>query len=210
MGRALARDDRGPPELSQNQYHQSARQRVADGVVPATTLRENGIEAQILDTAELKPSGRANRYARLKGTGSKKAVALVSHMDVVPTTPAFWTVDPFAGTIKDGYLSGRGALDMKGEGIIQLMAMIAIKRSGIPLDRDIVFIGNADEELAGMGARTFVREHAGLLKDVEYLMTEGGSNLVVNGKLEYYGVGVAEKRPFWQRLTVKGNSSHAT
>lgn len=173
-------------------------------------LRENGIEAQILDTAELQPSGRANLYARLRGNGSKKAVALVSHMDVVPATPAFWTVDPFAGTIKDGYLYGRGTLDMKGEGIIQLMAMIAMKRSGVPLNRDIVFIGNADEELGGTGAYTFVRRHADLLKDVEYLMTEGGDNVVVNGKLEYYGVGVAEKRPFWQRLTVKGVPSHGS
>ena len=67
---------------------------------------------------------------------------------------------------------------MKGEGIVQLMTMIAIKRSGVPLTRDIVFIGNADEELNSTGAFVFVDKHADLLKDVEFLMTEGGGNQV--------------------------------
>src|SRR4051812_42480613 len=97
-------------------------------------LDREGIEAQILDTAELKPAGRANLYARLKGNGSKKAIALVHHMDVVPADTRYWAVDPFAGLVKDGYVWGRGALDMKGEGIIHLMAMIALKRSGVPLN----------------------------------------------------------------------------
>src|SRR5437762_7367606 len=78
-------------------------------------LDSEGIEATILDTAELGP-GRANLYARLKGNGSKRAVALVHHMDVVPVAREHWSVDPFAGTIKDGYLYGRGTLDMKGSG----------------------------------------------------------------------------------------------
>lgn len=172
-------------------------------------LRENGIEAQILDTAELGP-GRANLYARLKGNGSKKAVALVNHLDVVPVTRDAWSVDPFGGVVKDGYLYGRGALDMKGEGIAELMAMVALKRSGVKLNRDIVFIGNADEELGGTGASTFVARHADLLQDVEFLITEGGGNPLDHGRLAYYGVGVAEKRTFWQRLTVYGTPSHAS
>jgi acetylornithine deacetylase/succinyl-diaminopimelate desuccinylase-like protein len=174
-------------------------------------LDREGIPAQLLDTAELKPTGRANLYARLKGNGSgKKAIALVNHMDVVPVTQSGWTVDAFSGTVKDGYVWGRGALDMKGEGIVQLMALIALKRSGVPLTRDIVFIGNADEELGSTGAQTFVDRHADLLKDVEFLMTEGGQNEVVNGKLQYFGVGIAEKRTFWQTVTVKGVPSHGS
>src|SRR5665647_214973 len=148
-------------------------------------LDKEGIEATIYDTTALGPN-RANLYARLKGNGSKKAVALVSHMDVVPVAPSFWSVDPFSGVVKDGYIWGRGTLDMKGQAIAQLMAMIALKRSGVPLNRDIVFIGNADEEFGGDGAVQFVKSHADLLKDVEFLMTEGGENLVVNGKLQYY------------------------
>jgi acetylornithine deacetylase/succinyl-diaminopimelate desuccinylase-like protein len=172
-------------------------------------LDKEGIEAQVLDSATL-GGNRANLYARLKGNGSKKAVALVNHMDVVPVAPSFWSVDPFSGVVKDGYIWGRGTLDMKGQGMIQLMAMIALKRSGVPLNRDIVFIGNADEESGGSGAETFVKNHADLLKDVEFLMTEGGENLVSNGKLQYYGVGVSEKRTYWQKIVVKGVPSHGS
>ncbi|MBA3672802.1 MAG: M20/M25/M40 family metallo-hydrolase [Gemmatimonadaceae bacterium] len=172
-------------------------------------LEKEGIEARILDTAELGP-GRANLYARLKGNGTKKAIALVQHMDVVPVAPAYWTVPAFAGEIRDGFIYGRGALDMKGEGIVHLMAMVALKRSGVPLTRDIVFIANSDEELGSTGALVFVDKHPDLLRDVEYLFTEGGQNVVRNGKLEYSSIGVAEKRTFWQRLTVRGVPSHGS
>jgi acetylornithine deacetylase/succinyl-diaminopimelate desuccinylase-like protein len=172
-------------------------------------LEKEGIEATILDTAELGP-GRANLYARLRGNGSKRAIALVQHMDVVPVTPAYWTVPAFSGEVKDGYVYGRGALDMKGQGVAHLMALVALKRSGVPLTRDIVFVANADEELGSTGGIVFVDRHADLLKDVEYLFTEGGANVYRNGRLEYYSVGVAEKRTFWQKLTVTGTPSHGS
>ena len=172
-------------------------------------LEREGIEAQILDTAVL-GAGHANLYARLKGNGAKKAIALVHHMDVVPAVPAYWTSDPFGGEIKDGFLYGRGTLDMKGQGIAHLMAMIALKRSGVPLTRDIVFIANTNEENGGTGAAAFVKYHADLLRDVEYLFTEGGDNPVVNGATRYYGVGVEEKRPFGLRLVARGVPSHGS
>ena len=172
-------------------------------------LEKEGFETQILDTVSL-GAGRANFYARLKGNGSKKAIALVHHMDVVPANPAYWSHDPFASDIADGFIYGRGALDMKGDGIAQLMAMLVLKRTGASLNRDIVFIGNSDEELGSTGALQFVEKHADLLKDVEFLITEGGDNSVQNGKLEYWGVGVAEKRTFWQTVTVKGTPSHGS
>jgi len=173
-------------------------------------LEREGIEAQILDTAELGPN-RANLYARLRGNGTKKAIALVHHMDVVPATPASWSVDPFSGAVKDGYIWGRGAIDMKGAGIAQLMALIAIKRSGVALTRDIVYIGNSDEELTSTGGLVFVARHPDLLKDVEYLMTEGADNILdSNGKVVYFAVGVAEKRTFWQRVSVNGIPSHGS
>jgi acetylornithine deacetylase/succinyl-diaminopimelate desuccinylase-like protein len=173
-------------------------------------LDREGIEAEILDTVEL-GANRANLYARLKGNGSKKAIALVHHIDVVPAAASFWAVDPYAGLVKDGYLWGRGALDMKGQGVAHLMAMLAIKRSGMRLNRDIVFIANADEELGSTGGIVFVDRHPELLRDVEYLITEGGDNQIDSaGKAQYFGVGVAEKRTFWQRLTVKGVPSHGS
>ena len=173
-------------------------------------LDGEGIEAQILDTTELGPN-RANLYARLRGNGSKKAIALVHHIDVVPVNPASWSVDAFSGIVKDGYIWGRGAIDMKGNGIAQLMAMIALKRSAALLTRDIVFIGNSDEELGSTGAIVFVQRHPELLRDVEYLITEGADNVLDStGKVVYFGVGVAEKRTFWQRLTVNGVPSHGS
>lgn len=173
-------------------------------------LDREGIEAHILDTVEL-GSGRANLYARLKGNGSKKAIALVHHIDVVPAAAAYWSVEPYSGVVKDGYLWGRGAIDMKGQGIAHLMAMIAAKRSGLALNRDIVYIGNADEELGSTGGIVFVNRHPEVLRDVEFLITEGGDNLIDGaGRVQYFGVGVAEKRTFWQRLTVKGVPSHGS
>ena len=172
-------------------------------------LEREGFAVQILDTTEL-GAGRANLYTRLKGNGSKKAIALVHHMDVVPATAAYWSVDPFAGIVKDGYLYGRGAFDMKGAGVMQMMAMIALKRSGAVLNRDIVFIANADEEAGSTGAIVFVNRHPDLLKDVEFLTTEGADNWFENGKLKYIAVGAAEKRALWQHLVVKGVPSHGS
>jgi acetylornithine deacetylase/succinyl-diaminopimelate desuccinylase-like protein len=175
----------------------------------AALLRREGIEAQILDEDVLGP-GRANLYARLRGDGSKRAIALVHHMDVVPANAASWSVDPLGGVVRDGYVWGRGAIDMKGDGVVHLLAMLALKRSGVPLTRDIVYIANADEELGSTGAVAFVERHADLLRDVEFLITEGGDIPMENGRLQFYGVGVAEKRTFWQRLRVAGTPSHAS
>lgn len=172
-------------------------------------LAREGIDGQILDTAELGP-GRANFYAVLKGDGSQKGIALVHHMDVVPATRERWAEDPFSGVVKDGFLWGRGTLDMKGQGIIQLMAMIAMKRSGVHLTRDIVFIGNADEEEEGRGALTFVKRHRDLLQNVGYLITESSDVRVQGGRLRWWAVSVGEKRAFWQRLIVHGTASHGS
>lgn len=175
----------------------------------ARILEREGIEAQVLDE-EVLGAGRANLYARLRGDGSKRAIALVHHMDVVPAAPQYWSVDPFSGLVRDGYVWGRGAIDMKGDGVAQLLAMIALKRSGVRLTRDIVYIANADEELGSTGAVAFVDRHPDLLGDVEFLLTEGGDIPIENGRLQFYGVGVAEKRTFWQRLRVTGTPSHAS
>ncbi|MBA3892758.1 MAG: M20/M25/M40 family metallo-hydrolase [Gemmatimonadales bacterium] len=163
----------------------------------------------ILDTAEL-GAGRANFYAKLPGTGGGRAIALVHHMDVVTATPKDWTVDPFAGTIKDGHVWGRGALDMKGHGIIQLMAFIALKRAGVPLTRDLVYVGNADEEIGGLGSRTFIERHPDLVKEIEYVLTEGADTRVEKGKVRWFGIDVGEKLAWWKRMVVKGTTSHGS
>src|SRR2546427_11374875 len=80
----------------------------------------------------------------------------LNHMDVVLASPEYWKVDPFGGVVKDGYVWGRGALDMKGEAIAQLMTLIILKRAAVPLKRDIIFLATSDEEIgAGVGAGWF-------------------------------------------------------
>ena len=128
----------------------------------------------------------------------------------MPVSRAYWTEEPFGGLVKDGYVWGRGALDMKGNGIMQLMAMVALKRAGVVLDRDLVYIANADEEADGLGAIVFTRDHRDLIADVEYLLTEGEGARVQDGKVLWFSIDVGEKRPYWQRLVVKGTASHGS
>ena len=175
----------------------------------AGVLAKEGIRGMILDTAEL-GAGRANFYARLPGSGGGKGIALVHHMDVVTATPKDWSIDPFSGSIKDGHVWGRGALDMKGHGIIQLMAFIALKRAAVPLSRDLVYVGNADEEIGGTGSRIFVEKHAELVKDIEYVLTEGADTRVEKGKVRWFGIDVGEKRTWWKKLVVRGTTSHGS
>lgn len=173
----------------------------------ARLLRREGIESQVFESAP----GRANLFARLKGNGRKRALILLNHMDVVPADRQFWTIDVFSGAMRDGYLYGRGALDMKSLGAAQLMTMILLKRAGVALDRDVIFLATADEEAGGrQGAGWFVRDHPELISDAEFLLTEGGNNFVIDNRVIYYGIGATEKTPCWLRLTAKGTPGHGS
>ncbi len=167
---------------------------------------EHGIENEVF---EFKP-GRANIIARIKGNGSKRPIILLSHTDVVTAEPSSWEVDPFAAVIKNGFIYGRGALDMKGEGLLHLMTMILLKREGPPLSRDVIFIGTADEEVDDQGSLWMIANKADLFKNAEYLLTEGGDNLLADGSVKIVGVDVAEKAPFWLRLTATGLPGHGS
>jgi acetylornithine deacetylase/succinyl-diaminopimelate desuccinylase-like protein len=169
-------------------------------------LDKNGIQNEIF---EYKP-GRANIIARLKGTGSKRPLILLSHMDVVTADPSAWTVNPFSAEIKDGAIYGRGALDMKGEGLLHLMTMLVLKKHGPPLSRDVIFLATADEEVHDEGSIWMIANKADLFKDAEYLLTEGGDNLLENGAVKFVGVDVAEKAPFWLQLTASGLPGHGS
>jgi acetylornithine deacetylase/succinyl-diaminopimelate desuccinylase-like protein len=158
---------------------------------------------------EYKP-GRANIIARIKGNGSKRPIILLSHMDVVTAEPASWEVDPFSGVIKNNSIYGRGALDMKGEGLLHLMTMILVKREGPPLSRDVIFLGTADEEVDDEGSLWMIANKADLFKNAEYLLTEGGDNLLEDGSVKIVGVDVAEKAPFWLRITATGLPGHGS
>lgn len=167
---------------------------------------QHGIENEIF---EYKP-GRANIIARIKGNGSKRPIILLSHTDVVTAEPSAWEVDPFSGLIKNGSIYGRGALDMKGESLLHLMTMILLKREGPALSRDVIFLGTADEEVNDEGSIWMIANKADLFKNAEYLLTEGGDNLLEGGSVKIVGVDVAEKAPFWLRLTATGLPGHGS
>jgi acetylornithine deacetylase/succinyl-diaminopimelate desuccinylase-like protein len=155
--------------------------------------------------------GRGIVAARLHGIGKhQKAILLLSHMDVVPADPKEWQVPPFSGEVKDGEIWGRGALDDKGPSVIELMAMLAIKRAGILLDRDIVFVATGDEEEGGkLGAGWFVEHEHNTYNDVGYMLNEGGGIMVEHSRKRLYTVSVTEKTPLWLRFTTTGPAGHA-
>jgi acetylornithine deacetylase/succinyl-diaminopimelate desuccinylase-like protein len=90
---------------------------------------------------------RGNLIARWKGDGTLPPLLLYTHLDVVPAEPEYWTRPPFAGEVADGFVWGRGALDMKSVAAMQLMTMLLLKRNPLPLRRDVIFAATADEEI---------------------------------------------------------------
>jgi acetylornithine deacetylase/succinyl-diaminopimelate desuccinylase-like protein len=165
------------------------------------------IEVQIFESEP----GRASIIARLPGDGSARPVVLLNHLDTVGADPEEWSHPPRGGVIDDDYLYGRGALDCKGMGVVQAMAMIAIARSGEKLPRDLIFLGTADEETGGrLGAGWFVANRLGLLRDAEFVLNEGGEGRRFEDGSVVYEVGVVEKTPFWLRLTARGAPGHGS
>jgi acetylornithine deacetylase/succinyl-diaminopimelate desuccinylase-like protein len=170
-------------------------------------LAREGIAAEIFESSP----GRGNLYARLPGSGAKRPIVLLSHIDVVPATDSAWQVGPWSGETRYGAVWGRGTLDMKGTAVVQMMTMIALKRRGVRLARDVILVANADEEASSTGAEWFARGKKALLRNAEFLLNEGGYNrLTPEGLTKYFGVGVTEKVPYWLRLTAYGSPGHAS
>ncbi len=155
--------------------------------------------------------GRGNLLAVLKGSGKKKPLLLLNHMDVVPVERERWSVDPFSGVIQDGYLYGRGAIDDKSMGIIEMMALIILKREGIPLERDILFFATADEETGGNWGIRWALEHVPSLKEAEFALNEGGYVILSeSGTADRYEISSGQKMVFQLRLKARGTSGHAS
>ena len=173
----------------------------------AAFLAGEGIEATLFESAP----GRANLYARLRGDGSRRALMLVHHMDVVPADAQEWSVPPFAAQSRDGYLWGRGTLDNKGPGIMEVLSFVMLKRLNVPLARDVVLLAVADEEQGGgKGARYMMAEHFDLFADVEFALNEGGAMLKFDDGHMLYAVEFAQKVPLWLKLTASGPAGHAS
>jgi acetylornithine deacetylase/succinyl-diaminopimelate desuccinylase-like protein len=171
-------------------------------------LDQEGIENQVFEYVP----GRANLWARLPHTSAQaqRPIILLNHMDVVTSDPAHWKVPPFSGEIVEGSIYGRGAQDMKDEGLAQLVVMVMLKREKVPLDRDVVFLAVSDEEAAGTGTDWMIAHHRELLENAEFLINEGGENLLENGKVKYISVDVGEKSPFWLHVIAHGRPGHGS
>jgi len=172
----------------------------------ADVLRAEGIEAQVLESAP----GRGSLVARLKGTGEKRPLLLLSHLDVVPAVRERWEHDPFAAEVIEGYLWGRGTVDTKQLTAMELMTVLLLKRQGLTLKRDVILAATADEEMGGkMGVGWLMENHPQLL-DAEYAINEGGGfALEVNGQ-RIYLCHTAEKGVFWIKLRTRGRPGHAS
>ena len=165
-------------------------------------------EGIAFETAESAP-GRGNIWARLEG-GDEPALILLQHTDVVPAEEEFWTIPPLSGDIRDGHILGRGARDMKGLGIIQLASFLALHRSGVELNRDIIFLATADEEAGGeYGVGWLIENRPEIFEGVGILLNEGGGGSANEDGIAF-GVEVTQKVPVWLRLTAIDTPGHGS
>jgi acetylornithine deacetylase/succinyl-diaminopimelate desuccinylase-like protein len=174
----------------------------------AARFRQAGIDAQVFESEP----GRGSVLARVQGTGALRPIILLSHLDVVPAKEADgWDLPPFSGAVRDGYVYGRGAIDCKGPGTIEAMALLLLKRHGIQLKRDVIFLGTADEETGGqLGAGWMVAHHFDALRNAEFVVNEGASVHVSEDGSRAYEVAVSEKTPCWLQLATSGPPGHGS
>jgi acetylornithine deacetylase/succinyl-diaminopimelate desuccinylase-like protein len=174
----------------------------------ADVLTREGIESETIEAAP----GRASLRARLAGDGSLGGIVLHHHIDVVYADRRYWTVDPFAGVVADGYLYGRGAIDMKSTGILHLAALLALKRARVPLKRDLVFLATADEEAGSeFGAQFIADRHPDWLAGAEYAISEIGLIQTHAGlRAPLASIVISEKTGLPLTLTARGEPGHGS
>ena len=170
-------------------------------------LTDAGIESTVLS----KSPDRPNLVARLEGAGKAAPILLYGHVDVVTTEHQNWEHPPFDGELIDGYVWGRGALDMKGGVAMMLSAFLRAKAEGLQPPGDIILAIVSDEEAGGdFGAKFLVEDHADLFKDIRYALGEfGGFTIHIGGK-RFYPIMIAEKQICWMKATVRGQGGHGS
>ncbi len=169
-------------------------------------LASEGIAGEIVGPS----TDRATFIARLKGNGSAPPLLLMSHTDVVAVEEDKWTHGPFTGDITDGFLYGRGALDMKQMVTMEAMIMLMLKRMDVPLKRDVIYMAAADEERGGHEGAGWVVEHRPELIQAEYALNEGGGTCFEINSLHYYPVQTAEKGTVRFRIRTSGRPGHGS
>ena len=171
-------------------------------------LDKEGIETQDFVS---KP-GMANLVARLPGPAGVKPLLLMSHADVVPAVAKDWSHPPFSGDLADGFVWGRGAIDNKAHGIMALMTMLALKRSGTKLKRGVEMMVNCDEEAGGANGANWMATYHWDAFDPAFAFNEGGDGTPnwLGSRGVTFRIAVSEKRVMWLRLTAHGKAGHGS
>jgi acetylornithine deacetylase/succinyl-diaminopimelate desuccinylase-like protein len=173
----------------------------------AAKLKPLGFEIEIVPTPE---AGKAHLLARLRGDGSRKPILLAAHADTVGVEREKWSVDPFAGMIRDGHVYGRGAIDFKGGVAVFTRAVMMLAEQKVPLARDVIFLSEADEEGAQYNTTWLAKTHWDKM-DCEFALNEGGWIIKDDaGKVKYVSISTADKGSVAIVLTARGTSTHSS
>lgn len=169
-------------------------------------LYSEGFDCEIITSS----SDRGNVITRLCGTGEKPSLLLLSHLDVVAATKKEWSVDPFGGIVKDSFVWGRGALDMKSMTAIEVMVLILLKRNNISLKGDLILAATADEEKGGLNGVKYLMENYREKLLADYVINEGGGIGIPINKKTLFTVQNAEKGIIWFKVKTKGIPGHGS
>ena len=173
----------------------------------APRFRAAGFTVEIIQTPD---SAKVHFIARLKGDGTRKPILLAAHADVVGVEREKWSLDPFAGIIRDGHVYGRGAIDFKGGLAVFAMAALRLGERKVPLSRDVIFLAEADEEGAPMNTSWLAKDHWASM-DAEFALNEGGWVIKNDdGRVRYVSISTADKSVLGITLTAKGTSTHSS
>ncbi len=169
-------------------------------------LGKDDFKCELFESA----SGRGSVITRLKGTGEKPGLLLLSHLDVVAANAKEWSVNPFGGVVKDGFVWGRGALDMKGMSAIEVMALKLLKLNRVKLKGDVILAATADEEMGGLGGADYLLRNHREKIFAPYVLNEGGGSAIPTLNKNVYTVNTAEKGLLWFKVKAKGTPGHGS
>ena len=172
----------------------------------AENLTKEGFECEVIESS---PS-RGNILTHLKGINTNPSLLLLSHLDVVPANPNEWSINPFSGVVKDGFVWGRGTIDMKSMTVLEVLTMKLLKRNNVKLKGDIILAATADEERGGVnGADYLLRNHRSKIY-ADYVLNEGGGLAIPTQSRNVYTIQTAEKGILWLKIKAKGIPGHGS
>jgi acetylornithine deacetylase/succinyl-diaminopimelate desuccinylase-like protein len=201
---------------SETMQHFQALLRLDTSSPPGNEIRAVDYLKQVFDKEGIayqvfaKDPQRPNLVARIRGNGRKRPILVMGHTDVVTVDPKKWTFPPFGGTRDAGYVYGRGTVDDKDSVVAGLMLMLTLKRTGVPLDRDVIFMAESGEEGApDVGAQFMIDNHFDAI-DAEFCLAEGGGIVRTGGRVQQASVGTTEKNPRPVEVVARGPAGHGS